>query len=693
MKKFNTATEFINNHISASGFASGEVIEFYGYTTIGDKGGAVWKALGTTGTASQDPLTYNLPKLSDASGNEFEIIKNQVIDLNALGGTSAAYVNIADAAGITYIQGLTTDAPPAYIRPADTTAVMIALSNPSVGQVAETAAFSTGNGGGATYDAITTGVTAGVDLPNGFDILQSTADPLISWKLRVVAGELIAAQWGVNEDGITDDTLAFQAVVDALPNGGKIKVSRKPLIGGVIVTAQRLIIEGTSLDSQIIAKNGSVGITFTDHWCAVMNLTLKSQGTKADGLNTRGILFQATPTPTSKGFSLFFNVNAEGFSGYAVKAENTIAFDWYKGYVKTSTTGLVLSDDAGGVTFGTTAFVKSVYFSSCDTGILADRLYRSEIASCIFEVCNYGIDANTCTLSVRRSYFESNITSGLRAVNSGIEDLWNYKNDPTGVDKFDITFTAAVAAIDRGYTQATENGQDYITKKFGVLTQFGSDPLLIESMGTTDNIGIKYGENSMALVRGENMFDPTAWIPETTSEMVGWDNLNKGYKISSALTGARGMRQTVTFDNTLTYVIDWNISVVSGVAANSWVVKVGADTITNGVPFTPTANGANIVKIYAVQAGVQEAYIAPITLSEVIQDTTQISKANDILTRYPARRGDLYAAAAPTSGQWAVGEIVWNSAPSAGGTMGWVCTTAGSGGGTAVFKTFGTISA
>lgn len=49
--------------------------------------------------------------------------------------------------------------------------------------------------------------------------------------------------------------------------------------------------------------------------------------------------------------------------------------------------------------------------------------------------------------------------------------------------------------------------------------------------------------------------------------------------------------------------------------------------------------------------------------------------------------------AAPTSGYYAKGFIRYNSAPSASGTVGWVCTTAGIAGSTAVFKTFGAISA
>lgn len=52
--------------------------------------------------------------------------------------------------------------------------------------------------------------------------------------------------------------------------------------------------------------------------------------------------------------------------------------------------------------------------------------------------------------------------------------------------------------------------------------------------------------------------------------------------------------------------------------------------------------------------------------------------------------GRIYAAAAPTGGTYAVGDVVFNTAPSAGGTMGWVCTAAGSPG---TWKTFGAIAA
>jgi hypothetical protein len=43
-------------------------------------------------------------------------------------------------------------------------------------------------------------------------------------------------------------------------------------------------------------------------------------------------------------------------------------------------------------------------------------------------------------------------------------------------------------------------------------------------------------------------------------------------------------------------------------------------------------------------------------------------------------------------GPFAVGDVVWNTAPTAGGVFGWVCVTPGPDGSTAVFKSFGAIS-
>ena len=51
------------------------------------------------------------------------------------------------------------------------------------------------------------------------------------------------------------------------------------------------------------------------------------------------------------------------------------------------------------------------------------------------------------------------------------------------------------------------------------------------------------------------------------------------------------------------------------------------------------------------------------------------------------------ASAAPTSGEYLVGDIIFNDSAAASGKIGWVCTTAGTAGSGAVFKPFGAIDA
>ncbi len=63
---------------------------------------------------------------------------------------------------------------------------------------------------------------------------------------------------------------------------------------------------------------------------------------------------------------------------------------------------------------------------------------------------------------------------------------------------------------------------------------------------------------------------------------------------------------------------------------------------------------------------------------------------NTIVYTNKAGKVHTYSTAAPTTGSGYVGDIVWNTAPSAGSYIGWVCTTSGAPG---TWKTFGPITA
>lgn len=76
-----------------------------------------------------------------------------------------------------------------------TTATMAAISGLSSGvSVVNTAEYSTGNGGGGTYDAVTVGTTIYVDLPDAKSVIVSAVDPTICFVLRKPV--ISAAQFG-----------------------------------------------------------------------------------------------------------------------------------------------------------------------------------------------------------------------------------------------------------------------------------------------------------------------------------------------------------------------------------------------------------------------------------------------------------------------------------------------------------------
>ncbi len=79
--------------------------------------------------------------------------------------------------------------------------------------------------------------------------------------------------------------------------------------------------------------------------------------------------------------------------------------------------------------------------------------------------------------------------------------------------------------------------------------------------------------------------------------------------------------------------------------------------------------------------GTQQVPIDGSTGASIYDSNIQYSVAGQILNITAGRQTNNswnYNSASPTVGTWALGDIVWNSAPVAAGVPGWICTTAGS---------------
>ncbi len=95
----------------------------------------------------------------------------------------------------------------------------------------------------------------------------------------------------------------------------------------------------------------------------------------------------------------------------------------------------------------------------------------------------------------------------------------------------------------------------------------------------------------------------------------------------------------------------------------------------NGIRVNANVTGAVIVGNYVseVPGGGSQGLINSATDYPTIKGNYfERSQVADI-----TGRRESYGAVAPTTGTWVLGDIVWNTAPAAGGTVGWICTASG----------------
>jgi hypothetical protein len=103
---------------------------------------------------------------------------------------------------------------------------------------------------------------------------------------------------------------------------------------------------------------------------------------------------------------------------------------------------------------------------------------------------------------------------------------------------------------------------------------------------------------------------------------------------------------------------------------------------------SPTSNITAYIKDYVYVAAGSNP-VPNGSLAEFSQPYRVRLFDNNVRTDTRGGKTHIFDTAAPVAGTWAVGDIVWNTAPTAGGFIGWTCTTAGTPG---TWKTFGAVT-
>lgn len=340
-----------------------------------------------------------------------------------------------------------------------------------------------------------------------------------------------------------------------------------------------------------------------------------------------------------------------------------------------------------------------------------------------FEKCNYGArfsGYSVGTTVMSGNYFEQNAVADLflgeNTTMNGFSFLGNYLNGYAGASgttytPIQLKFANACTIQGNQVAQATKSATGYYlldaNMSGGSVTNCTVVGNSINSLSSTTAPNLIYNLPGAWVDNGNSLIDPI-FAPLLPSNLSHGRLPYGGWTLSATGSGTviRGADVLSTPSLQLTRPAGGDS------AAISQIFPIGPEYknrfVTMAVPvvdlvgskacnITVTPNGTNpqvtTVSVSTLAAnGERIAYVmgfAPSDATQITVTITAASAASNFLigqsclyvgaTKWYSNACDAfgYGAAAPTTGTWARGDVVLNGAPSAAGTPGWVCTTAG----------------
>lgn len=572
------------------------------------------------------------------------------------------------------------------------------------------------------------------DLKNGGSTPTGAVNRPINQKLEETVS---VKDFGAVGDGITDDTAACQAALNA-----SLTVVFPP--GTYLVSAL------TAQDNQKISGYGAT-LKASTTTGKILTLPAGSNGiqttefTKVSGLQLIG--YSSTITSGSVGIYTLGNPNLilrdvrveyfdRGFylgntqfgSFYSIKAYNCNVGV----YIKSDTT-------AGG---GNSNSFYDLITLSCTLGVLINGQLPFVTSANYFR--NYtgnsnssalGIFNSSCTIDggapennsgTSSSYDGLSITGGIYYLNNS-NVIFSNVSDADAVSATSVIYAEnnSVSNLNNTGGYGSTGGKFAICDSTSTINTFGSTGLNGTLPNIFSNISTSTASNGSNLFQClDNSYLSISLPNECTSPLTSTLNNSNGIVSSgTAWDTTYGLVGSVVFatsvasqdsnriflgsitNNAAFSVIgislysDTNTSIYLGfygynykqsvnLIAGKWCrlyyVTENASILANaGYVLYPESTDGPTVKIAKVMIYSSSTY-----------DAGAVQAVNSVLggaynSQTPANHYGRYASAVPTTGTWSVGQIVYNTAPTSGGYVGWICTTAGTPG---TWKTFGAIS-
>jgi hypothetical protein len=549
---------------------------------------------------------------------------------------------------------------------------------------------------------------------------------------------------------VTDDTAAIQEALDSINSGGALfipsgtyKITSKLVltIGSTFSqTSVHIYGEGSA---SVISASTITGIAFeilpNNSWNVAVSI-IEDFSIKSPTIVSGTVGLQSSDTNGTTGLSLS-RISVSGFDvGFKFVGNQ---FCSYKELMGTSCnvgvyhTQSIIGGGGNNITYYDCKFsynVVGVFIDAPSIYPLHDvqfvNLTTHVNSVCPFylndarliSISNWAPEANGAGAASYSFAGQTVVNSILHIENNSNITLKQYQH--TSTTQYIYAYTSSIVCIDGGSGGSTlwiTDSTSFITFTSNPYYMYGGSgnsvilnaPNFIvggvqTSLITTPALSpAKWLLNDAVAVYGSDV-DIGSWSGGTFSAATYVTDATLGYVSQFTYAGSGSGSQTVISTSSSSYtgidtVIVFSALIKSSSSSASWTFSFAQGTVFANVKL-PANEWVRIVLVGGITTTPRNANLVITPDASAIGSTLKVCKIHTMtnpnskdLAAFVAKglynngqRTDEYRlSAAPTLGTWEVGGIVYNKSPVAGGTTGWICTTAGTPG---TWKTFGAIA-